>query len=180
MVTPEQKSDSSSENPAAKSGQQEVYLENANIDSIHGDTVHVSRSSVNHIVAEEIDLEGSSAQFVDSQTITAQKSNIGNAHAESISIENGETGLIYGDQVNAGGNLGAVFANAVAMNQGQSGIIVAKEMHGDKIQSVILIAGKVNGPIETKLDMRNALMLGAVAGACLGIVISLLRLMTRK
>ena len=180
MTTPEQKPGPSDESLGSAPRQQEVYLENANIDSIHGDTVHVHQSSVNHIVTEEIDLESSHVQFVDAQSFNAEKSSIGNVHAELISLSDSDAGVVYADQVNAGGNLGAVFANAVAMNQSHSGVIVAREMHGDRIQSVILIAGKVNGPVETKLDMRNALILGATAGAFFGLVISLLRLMTRK
>jgi hypothetical protein len=180
MDNPEQKLNTSDQTAGSTPPQQEVYLENANIDSIHGYTVHVFQSTVNHIVTEEINLESSSAEFVDSHAFNAQNSNIGKAHAEVLTLEHGDAGVVYSDQLNASGNLGAVFANAVAMNQSQSGVIVTREMQGDHIQSVLLIAGKVIGPVETKLDLRNALLLGAVAGVCIGVVISLLRLLKRR
>ncbi len=179
MVTPDQKPDSTNAPAGVDTRQQEVYLENASIDSVHGENVHIHQSSVNHIVTEEIALEDSRAQFVDAQTITAHQSMMGTAHTETLTLDGSDAGVVYAENVTATGNMGAIFANAVTMNQSQAGVIVSLEMQGDRIQSVILIAGRVNGPVETKLDARNALIFGAVAGAVVGIIISLLRL-TKK
>ena len=180
MTTPEQEQNQSNMPTEKDAEPHEVYLENADVDSIHGEIVHAHQSTIDHIVTDEADLENSHAEFIDAQKITAHQSIIGKAHAETIEMEGGDTGVIYSENANLSGNLGAIFSQAVTMNQSQAGVIVAREMKGDKIQAVILVAAKVNGPVETKLDTRNALLVGAIAGAIIGIFISIIRFTTRR
>ena len=58
-----------------------------------------------------------------------------------------------------------------SMEDARAGAIVAREVHGDRIRGGVLIAGKVQGNVETVLDTAGAVAAGLAAGVGLGLLL---------
>ena len=158
----------------------EVNLDNANIDSVHGEKINISDSSVHHVDAEQVNMNESSAQVVESNSISANESMIGQAHAETLSLTGGNVGLVYTRDAVVSGNAGAVIAQTTTLNECRTGFLVAREVHGGRIHSAVMLAGRVDGPIETVVDARKALIIGAVAGIVMGVIVGFFKLFIQR
>jgi len=56
-------------------------------------------------------------------------------------------------------------------------VVVAREVHGEALRTVVLLAGRVDGPVETMVDTPRALLAGLAAGIGTGLVLVLFRLL---
>jgi hypothetical protein len=61
-----------------------------------------------------------------------------------------------------------------------SWIIIARELKGNKIKSVIMFTGKTEGPVETVLDQRSFILFGISFGIILGTIMSIFKILKRK
>jgi len=66
--------------------------------------------------------------------------------------------------------------NNIDVSQSAAGIMVSNEIKAENTSSLITIARCVKGNVNTLLDWRSALALGAILGGVLGIA----KLFTRK
>ena len=180
MTTPANNPSSPNEPAALRPDQGEVNLENAHVELVHGDHVHVTQSAVNQVDADQVDLLDSHAHLVDTHSFTASDSLVSQAHAETMTLSNSSVGVAYAQEATISGNVGALFSDAATLNESHAGLLVAREVHGDRIQSAILLAGQVNAPVETTIDVRSALIIGVAAGAVIGAVLGLFRLLIRR
>ena len=180
MTTPANNPSAPNEPAAPRPGQGEVNLDNANIELVQGDHVHISQSAVNHVDADQVDLLDSHAHLVDTHSFTASDSLVSQAHAETMTLSNSSVGVAYAQEATLGGNVGALFSQTATLNESRAALLVAREVHGDRIQSAILLAGRVNAPVETTIDVRSALVIGAAAGVVMGAVLGIFGLLIRR
>jgi hypothetical protein len=52
-----------------------------------------------------------------------------------------------------------------------TGLLVAQQVRGGSIKTAVLLAGQVDGPVETSLDTPRALLAGLAAGIGAGLVL---------
>ncbi|MBE3115714.1 hypothetical protein IMZ68_00775, partial [Candidatus Bathyarchaeota archaeon] len=116
---------------------------------ITGNKVSITNSPVAFIQANSVDLTSSSAVSVRSQEATI----------------NGSAGLLV--------------SQVATINDSRSGVIISRDVHGTKINTVVLLAGKVNGPVETIVDRQSLFKMALIAGAAYAVVSSLFRLFKR-
>jgi hypothetical protein len=180
MTTPVNNPIAPNEPAAPRPGQGEVNLENAHIEHVHGDHVHLTESTVNQVDADQVDLLESHAHLVDTHTFTASDSLVSQAHSETMTLSNSSVGVAYAQEATLGGNVGALFTQVATLNESRAAFLVAREVHGDHIQSTILLAGRVNAPVETTIDVRSALIIGAAAGVIMGAVLGIFRLLIQR
>ena len=180
MTTPTNNPTSPKELAEQRPGQGEVTLDNANIELIQGTQVHVSQSVVNQVDADQVDLLDSHAHLVDTHTFSASDSLVSRAHSETMTLSNSNAGVVYTQEATIDGNVGALFSQVATLNESRAGLLVAREIHGDKIQSGFFLAGRVNAPVETTIDVRSAVIFGATAGIVMGAVFGFLGLLIRR
>lgn len=65
------------------------------------------------------------------------------------------------------------------INDFNSWIIIARELKGNKIKSVIMLTGKTEGPVETVLDQRSFILFGISFGLILGTLMSVRKVFRR-
>ena len=56
----------------------------------------------------------------------------------------------------------------------QACLVVAQQVEADSIQTKVLLAGQVEGPVETLLDTQQVAIFGAVLGVVTGVVLFML------
>ena len=71
------------------------------------------------------------------------------------------------------GHAGVVVAGSVEFGNAYTGIVAAREVRGEKIESIILLSRKVEGNVTTVIDTRGALIAGMVGGLFAGLMLLL-------
>ncbi len=78
------------------------------------------------------------------------------------------------------GSAVAVITADLSLAGSRTGLSVADRVNMENSSSVILLAREINGPVETVLDTRGALLAGLVSGIGVGLVLTVLRMLTRR
>jgi hypothetical protein len=76
--------------------------------------------------------------------------------------------------------VGMLYADQAIMDNVNARIIIARQVNGGPIRPVVLLAGRVEGPVEPALDTPRALLAGLTAGVAFGLVMWLGRLLRRR
>jgi hypothetical protein len=82
--------------------------------------------------------------------------------------------------VSLNGLAGVVAAGSVEFGNAYAGVVAGREVRGGKIESIILLSGKVEGNVTTVVDTRGALIAGLVGGLFAGIMLLLGRMLFGK
>jgi hypothetical protein len=74
---------------------------------------------------------------------------------------------------------GAIITNTANIQDTQVNVLVAQEIHGGPVRSIILLAGNIEGTVETYLNTRQVLFAGLAAGIGVGFVLLFRQFFTR-
>jgi hypothetical protein len=66
------------------------------------------------------------------------------------------------------------------MQNAYSVVTAAKEVRGERIESLVLLAGRVEGEIHTVVDTRGAVIAGLVGGLFAGLILLVGRIAFRR
>ncbi|MEJ2709589.1 MAG: hypothetical protein P8074_18405 [Anaerolineales bacterium] len=66
------------------------------------------------------------------------------------------------------------------MRESSAGLVVSQQVRAEQVRSTILLAGQVNGTVETVLDTPRALLAGLASGVAVGLVLLAGNLLSRK
>ena len=76
-------------------------------------------------------------------------------------------------------SVGVMYTDTAELTETQAGLIVARQVHGTPIKTTVLLAGEVEGPVETYFDTPRALLAGLTADATVGLVLFIGNLVSR-
>lgn len=88
--------------------------------------------------------------------------------------------FLQSQQMEFEGNVGLLLADTANVLPSRSGIIIAREIRGDKLQSVLMITRKTDAPVQTVIDQRSMLMFGMMFGVISGLVFNIFRMLKRE
>jgi hypothetical protein len=158
-----------------------VNLVNTQAEHVDAELVRVSHSRVGKMHAEEIDITHSGAVSVSGDTVSGRDSWIGAVQGGHITLNGGGVVALQAEQMTLNGNAGLCQANQLSMAEGSTvGILSAGKVSAEKVRTVLLLAGKVEGPVETALDTRRVLLASLVAGIATGGVLLLGKFLFRN
>lgn len=137
--------------------------------------------------AEKVEITQGGATNVNARTVEVRQGGIAYAHADDITVNMGGVALARADRVNVElGGMGISFAREAHLTQGAARSVVAQDVRIDQglvgtmvagratfdrpSGVLMLIAGRVDGPVKALLDWRSALAFGAAFGLLWGIV----------
>ncbi|HEX9117669.1 MAG TPA: hypothetical protein VGA61_16485 [Anaerolineae bacterium] len=83
--------------------------------------------------------------------------------------------LVLADKVALEGGAGLVAAQRVELNKGMAGLVAGQEVRGDQMRTVLLVAGRVEGEVQTSLDTQQTILAGLIAGLVAGAILLLFR-----
>ncbi len=158
-----------------------VNLINTQAELVDAELVRVSNSRVGRMQAEEINITRSGVIGLSGDTVSGRDSWIGAVQGDHVTLNNGGVVALQAEQMTLNGNAGFVKANQLDMAEGSTvGILSAGKVSAEKVRTVLLLAGKVEGPVETVLDNRRILLASLVAGIATGGVLLLGKFLFRR
>ncbi len=137
-------------------------LEQTEDNQILADIVNVNETGVGKVLAHEANLQESGVLSLKAQTANLENSVTAVFLADHAIINDSQSGLVVGD--------------AIELNNSRAGVIVAREASGGPYHTTILLAGRVDGLVETQVDTPRAILIGITAGLGLGLIYLIQRL----
>jgi hypothetical protein len=180
MQIPEMNEDLPIESPEFLNINEEVLLNNSSLDSIQANKIRLNLSVVNHVTAADVEIKDSGANSIAAESVSINHSAVGFLQANTALLTDSRVFLVQSQETTINGNAGIITSQVASIDHGRNGIIISRDVHGGQINSVILLAGKISGPVETLIDRRSVIIFGLAAGAAMGAVFSLIRLFKRR
>lgn len=160
------------------------------------DVTLIEERYVENLQAVNVDITRSGVQNITSTKVDFHQGAVGNIQAEEVSLTQGAGGIVetVHFQVSDGGvgivraqdavvaNCGVLFlfGDQIDMSDSYSSLIVAQEVKAEKINTKVLLAGTVEGNVETVFDTPRALLAGLAAGGMVGVVLLISQLLKKK
>jgi hypothetical protein len=95
-------------------------------------------------------------------------------------VTRGGIGAAHAETVHVQGLAGAVAANTVQVENSYVGAVAGREVRGERIESLVLLAGRVEGEVHTVVDTRGAVIAGLVGGLFAGLILLVGRIAFRR
>lgn len=149
--------------------------------------VEIYQGGADRVEGDSVTITQGGATTVNATSVQMRQGGIANAHADDITVSMGGVALARADRVSVEmGGMGIAFAREAHLTQGVGRSIIAQDVHVD--QSLVgtalagrvsferpsgiflLIAGRVEGPVQALLDWRGAIAFGAVFGLVVGLL----------
>ena len=134
-----------------------VQINQGGADSVSADAVHVTQGGITTVNAQKVEV---------------RQGGIALARADRVSVEMGGLGFAFAREAHLSqGAARSLIAQDVRIDQGLVGTALAGRVTFERPSGVlVLIAGRVEGPVKTLLDWRGALAFGAAFGLLVGLV----------
>ena len=71
------------------------------------------------------------------------------------------------------GMLGAAAAGSIDLTNSYAGVLAAREVRGERIDTLVLLGGRVHGEVHTVVDTRAAVIAGLLGGLFGGLLFML-------
>ena len=173
------KATSGSTAPSATPSRAEPFARPANVqinqggaDSVSADAVHVTQGGITTVNAQKVEVRQGGIVNAQADEITVRMGGIALARADRVSVEMGGLGFAFAREAHLSqGAARSLIAQDVRIDQGLVGTALAGRVTFERPSGVlVLIAGRVEGPVKTLLDWRGALAFGAAFGLLVGLV----------
>lgn len=156
---------------------QVVNLSQIDVEAVNAGLVRIHQSSAQVINAEDVELKQSMALEVNAGSVSARQSISGFVQADVVTVQDGAVVAARAEKMSVNGNAGLVVAGSVDFGNAYVGVVAGRDVRGERIESVILLARKVEGNVTTVIDTRGALIAGLVGGLFAGIMLLLGRML---
>jgi hypothetical protein len=154
---------------------------------VRADKVEIHQGGANNVEADAVTVTQGGLTNVNARTVDVRMGGIAYAQAEDVTVNMGGVGLARADRVSVElGGLGVAFAREATVSQGFARNVLAQDVRVDQALVgtmvtarasferpsgvLMLIAGRVDGPVKALLDWRSALAFGAAFGVAWGIL----------
>jgi len=157
---------------------QVTNLANVDVETVHAEMVRMHQSSAGVVTsAEDVELSTSAVGQIRASNVKLHESAAALVQAETVSVQQGLVGAARAESLSVNGVAGTVVAGSVEFGNAYAGVVAAREVRGERIESVILLTRKVEGNVTTVIDTRGALIAGLVGGLFAGIMLLLGRML---
>jgi hypothetical protein len=73
-----------------------------------------------------------------------------------------------------------VVAGTANLGNTYAGVVAGREVRGERIETLVLFSGRVEGEVHAVLDSRSALLAGLLGGLFAGLLLLLGRMLLRR
>jgi hypothetical protein len=158
-----------------------VNLSQTQVECIEAELVRASQSGIGKVNATEVEIRQGGAIGVDAEKVSIVQGGILMTQSDQLDISQGGLGVAnVGDVTFNNSQVGAVFSDTANLNEATANLLVTRRVYGGPVRSTILLAGQVDGPVETMLDTPRALLVGIAAGMSMGLLLFLGNILTGK
>jgi hypothetical protein len=149
-----------------------VSITQGGADRIDADSVHVTQGGITTVTAQAVSLRQGGIATASAEDVTVSMGGIGLARADRVSVEMGGLGLaIAGDVRVTQGYARSIIARETTVEQALVGTLITGRATIQRPTGVLLlVAGRVEGPVKAMFDWRGAIAFGAAFGVILGLL----------
>jgi hypothetical protein len=159
---------------------QVVNLNTTSVEVVDAELVRMHQSAAREITSDEVELHQSGAFDVTTVELNAHEAAIGFVTAGEVEMTNSAAGGIRAEHVNLTGQAGVIMAGSTNLGNTYAGLGAGRDVRGERIESLILLAGNVEGDVSTVIDTRGALLAGVAGGFIAGLVLLVGRFIFRR
>jgi hypothetical protein len=151
---------------------EKVEITQGGATNVEADAVTVTQGGLTNVNARTVEVRQGGIAYAQAEDITVRMGGIALARADRVNVELGGVGVALAREVHlTQGAARSVVAQDVRIDQGLVGGMLAGRATFERPSGVLmLIAGRVEGPVKAVLDWRAALAFGAAFGLLWGIV----------
>lgn len=149
--------------------------------------IEIYQGGADRVDGDVVSITQGGATTVTAGSVSIRQGGIANAQADDITVSMGGVALARADRVSVEmGGMGIAFAREAHLTQGAARSVIAKDIHVDQSlvgsalagrvtfqrpsAIILLIAGRVEGPVQAILDWKGAIAFGAAFGAVVGLL----------
>ncbi|MEA2009023.1 MAG: hypothetical protein U9O54_07865 [Chloroflexota bacterium] len=134
--------------------------------------VDLKDSVASTITAAQVEMKDSATKSITAETVTMTQSAAGFVNADVLTVgEECAVGMARVRQAEiVNGKVGTMISGSIEAKDIETGMIVSRHIAGDKIHTSVLLAGNVEGSVETAVDTSQVLLFGLVMGIVTGLV----------
>ena len=144
---------------------QVINLTHTQAQQVEAELVRVHQSLVGRVDGGEVDLQQSAALQISAQNISAHTTSIASVQAKSFAMHESAVAVVRATQADLDGRAGLILAQSARMGAGsRSGLLVSNQVKTEQVRTSVLLARRVEGPVETVMDTRQVLLASLVAG----------------
>jgi hypothetical protein len=167
--------------PVQETGQPEIVnISHAEVEAVTAEMVRMHQSSAQTVTSDDVEMNITAVAGVNAQTLSARQSLIGEVNAENAQIANSFVGNVHGTNIDVEGIVGGAVGDTVSMQNARVGLTAAREVRGERVESLVLLAGRIEGEVHTLVDTRGAIIAGLVGGLVAGLVLLVGRTLFRR
>jgi len=163
-------------------GAEVVNLSQSVANTIKAELVRINQGGAEKIIATEMELKQGAANRIEAQQVILSDSVVGLVQTAGLDLKDSAAGIVRAESIDfTQSGVGVVYSQAVDMKEEtRAGLVFARQISGEKINTKLLLAGNVDGQIETVMDTRQALLAGLSAGFVLGISLLIGQVVSRR
>jgi hypothetical protein len=154
-----------------------VEIQQGGVDHVEADRVSVSQGGITSVDAQQVDVQMGGIVHVHADEATVRLGGVVLARADHLTVERGGIGAALAREVNIRQAWArSIIAQDARIDQGMVGTMLTGRATFERPSAVLmLIAGRVDGPVRAILDWRGALAFGAAFGLVSAVVRGLVR-----
>jgi hypothetical protein len=173
--------DISTPDPTESTEQPEVVnLSQVDVGSVTAEMVRMHQSSAETIDSDDVEMSMSAAVAVNAQSLSARQSALVAVDAEYAEIKESVVLAVQGGNIVVQGMVGGASGETVNVQNARVGAVAAREVRGERVDAVVLFAGRVEGEVHTIVDTRGAVIAGLVGGLIAGLFFLVGRIAFRR
>jgi hypothetical protein len=148
----------------------EIYQGGA--DRVDGDSVSITQGGATNVTAGSVHIRQGGIANAQADDISVNMGGVALARADRISVEMGGMGLSLARETHlTQGVARSIIAQDVRVEQSLVGTALAGRVSFERPSAIfLLLAGKVEGPVQAMLDWRGAIAFGAAFGLVVGLL----------
>jgi len=156
--------------PSLRPATVEIYQGGA--DSVEGDTVTITQGGATTVTAGSVQIRQGGIAYAQADDIKVSMGGVALARADRVSVEMGGMGISFAREAHlTQGAARSVIAQDVHVDQSLVGTALAGRVTFERPSGIfLLIAGRVEGPVQALLDWRGAIAFGAMFGLVAGLI----------
>jgi hypothetical protein len=152
---------------------QPTEVQGTSADSVLAETVHMRQSVARRVEGGDVEIRQSAAGQVRGHRVTAHTAAVGLLQAPTATLQSSAVGALRAEHAYLNGAAGGVAANTVEFGSSYAGVVAGREIRAERVDSLVLLAGKVEGEVHATMSTREALIAGILGGLIAGLFLLL-------
>ena len=152
-------------------------VEGTKVSEVNANSVHMSQSAAQRVYATEVNLKQGGANQVEADRVTIEQAGALLVDTDQVDANQSGIGFLRADEASfQESSVGVLVTGTADLKNSNNGVVIARQVNGDSIKTTFLMAGVVEGPVETVLDTQQAMIFGAASGLAVGLMLLISKL----